>query len=113
MYQAEEDILGITHADLGAWLFERWNLAKGIIETTKFHHNPMLATSHQKVACIVHFSDIITRAIMFGSGGDRKIPILSETAWQILGLREMDLERIILETFDELEKALIFLEFIK
>jgi len=46
----------------------------------------------------------------FGSGGDRRIPALSEIAWQALGLNEGLLDRLFDETAEEIEKATVFLE---
>jgi putative nucleotidyltransferase with HDIG domain len=111
--EAETQVLGITHADIGAWLFETWSLSKGIIDTTKYHHNPALAGEHQRLASIVHIADILARALRFGNGGDRRIPAISETAWTSLGLDESHLPALLRATHEEIEKALIFLEFAK
>jgi HD-like signal output (HDOD) protein len=113
MREAEEKILGITHSEIGAWLFQRWNLSKGLVETTKYHHNPSLSDENQKITAIVHISDLLCRALCFGSGGDGKIPMISESAWNLLGLRTDDFERILKDTQDEIERAIVFLDFIK
>jgi len=111
--EAEAQILGATHADVGAWLFEKWNLSKGLVETTRCHHNPALASDSQKFAEIIHVSDILVRAIRFGNGGDNKIPALHEGAWRSLGLQETGLDDLLSQTGQEIEKAMIFLDFIK
>lgn len=112
-YKAEEKVLGFTHAEIGAWLFEKWNMAKGLVETTRFHHNPALASTNQRGTAIVHFSDICIRALRFGRPGDEKIPIISDTAWKLLGIPETSIERILNETMEEIERSTIFLDFIK
>ncbi|HXX93190.1 MAG TPA: HDOD domain-containing protein [Planctomycetota bacterium] len=111
--EAEAQILGATHADVGAWLFEKWNLSKGLVETTRCHHNPALASDSPKFAEIIHVSDILVRAIRFGNGGDNKIPALQEGAWKSLGLQESELDDLLSQTGQEIEKAMIFLDFIK
>jgi putative nucleotidyltransferase with HDIG domain len=40
IYSVEEDILGITHAEVGAYLMELWGLPTQIIEAIAFHHSP-------------------------------------------------------------------------
>jgi HD-like signal output (HDOD) protein len=110
--KAEQDILGVTHAEVGAWLFEKWNMSKGLIEAIRHHHNPALAGEHQRLAAIVHLADILVRAIRFGSGGDRKIPAISETAWQSLGLEPGQFDQLLTDTGEEIEKAMVFLDFI-
>jgi HD-like signal output (HDOD) protein len=111
--QAETEVLGATHADVGAWLFEKWNLSKGLIETTRCHHNPALAGENQKLAEIIHLADILIRAARFGNGGDNKIPAISETAWKSLGLQHSDFDDLFVQTTGEIEKAMVFLDFIK
>ena len=39
---AEEEILGITHAEVGAYLMELWGLPSPIIEALAFHHDPSI-----------------------------------------------------------------------
>ena len=111
--EAEMEVLGATHADVGAWLFEKWNLSKGLIETTRCHHNPALAGENQKLAEIIHLADILIRAMRFGNGGDNRIPMISETAWKSLGLQPADFDDLFVQTNAEIEKAMIFLDFIK
>jgi HD-like signal output (HDOD) protein len=110
---AEMQVLGATHADVGSWLFEKWNLSKGLVDTTRFHHNPALAADTQKFAEIIHVADILVRACRFGNGGDNKIPALSEAAWKDLGLQEGEMDELLQQTGGEIEKAMIFLDFIK
>ena len=113
LIDAEKETLGVTHAEVGAWLFEKWNLSKGLVGTTRCHHNPALASENSKFAEIIHVSDILVRAIRFGSGGDNKIPAISETAWKSLGLQEGEIDDLLSQTGQEIEKAMIFLDFSK
>lgn len=111
--EAEEQLLGVNHAEIGAWLFEKWNLSKGLVEAVRHHHNPALAGEHQRLAAIVHLGDIVVRSLRFGSGGDGKVPPISETAWNSLGMGAAPFDRIFKETGEEMEKAVVFLEFAK
>jgi HD-like signal output (HDOD) protein len=113
IYDAELAVLGATHADVGAWLFEKWNLSKGLIETTRCHHNPALAGEHSRHSGIIHLADILVRALRFGSGGDGRIPGISDSAWKELGLQEPDFDDLLASTAAEIEKSMIFLDFIK
>ncbi len=51
---AEEEIMGVTHAQLGAYLLGWWNLPHPIIEATLYHHNPLseLVTNQEFVSLI-------------------------------------------------------------
>ena len=111
--EAEAEVLGLTHCDVGAWLFEKWNLSKGLVETTRCHHNPQLAGDHQKFAEIIHMADILVRALRFGNGGDAKVPAVNDAAWRSLGLSAPELDDLLLQTAAEIDKAMVFLDFIK
>ncbi len=39
---SEEIVLGCTHADIGAWLAEKWNLPQQLVEAIQYHHTPYL-----------------------------------------------------------------------
>ncbi|MBI2922139.1 MAG: HDOD domain-containing protein [Planctomycetes bacterium] len=111
LYEAEQEVLGVSHADLGGWLLERWNLSAGLVATVAHHHNPSLAGENLRAAAIVHFGDIVARALLIGSGGDRRIPPVSDAAWTALGLRTEAFPSLLAECWEESEKAMIFLEF--
>ncbi|MDA0749049.1 MAG: HDOD domain-containing protein [bacterium] len=38
--EAEEQVLGVTHADVGGWLAEKWNLPPALVQALAFHHHP-------------------------------------------------------------------------
>jgi putative nucleotidyltransferase with HDIG domain len=40
LYQAEIEIIGVSHADIGAHLLSLWGLPTAIVEAVAFHHNP-------------------------------------------------------------------------
>jgi len=40
VYSLEEETLGITHAEVGAYLMDLWGLPSQIIEAIAFHHKP-------------------------------------------------------------------------
>jgi len=111
--EAESQVLGATHADIGAWLFERWNLSRGLIETVRCHHNPALAAESPKFAEIIHVADVLVRALRFGNGGDSRIPTIDPSAWKSLGFDTGDFDDLLAQTGEEIEKAVVFLDFTK
>ncbi len=113
MLQAEEEVIGVNHAELAGWLFEKWNLSKGLVECIATHHNPSLAKELPEYAAVIHLADIIARTMGLGSGGDRKVPVLSKHAWDLLEIPVGKLESIIDEADEEVERAMVFMEFAK
>jgi len=60
LIEAEQKVLEFTHADIGHWLSEKWNLPKTVQDTTLYHHTPSLAKRNSKRAAVVHIADYIT-----------------------------------------------------
>lgn len=42
LYEAEREVFGITHAEIGAYLLGIWGLPDSIVESVCYHHNPSL-----------------------------------------------------------------------
>ncbi len=40
MHAAEREVLGVTHAEIGALLLNHWGVADNIVEAVAFHHRP-------------------------------------------------------------------------
>jgi putative nucleotidyltransferase with HDIG domain len=63
LLKAEKDVLSFTHADIGFWLAEQWNLPDTILDTIMYHHIPSLARRNEKQVAIIHIADYITAKI--------------------------------------------------
>lgn len=111
MLEAETAVLGVTHAEVGGWLLQRWSLSQGLVDAVAHHHNPALAGENLKSAAVVHVGDILARALLLGSGGDRRMPPLSSEAWTALGVGVDQFPSLLAEGADESDRAMVFLEF--
>ncbi len=56
--EAEETVLGVTHADVGGWLGERWNLPDHLIDAVRHHHAPELADRNPELVALIHCADV-------------------------------------------------------
>ncbi|MGC8594342.1 MAG: HDOD domain-containing protein [Candidatus Kryptoniota bacterium] len=56
---AEETVLGANHADVGAWIAERWNFPPQLVEAIKFHHHPVQAKINTELTSVVHVANQI------------------------------------------------------
>ncbi|MDT8271647.1 MAG: HDOD domain-containing protein [Desulfomonilia bacterium] len=56
---AEEETTGLSHAEMGAYVAERWNLPEGIVDGLMCHHLPAKARDFS-AAVSVHAADIIS-----------------------------------------------------
>ena len=39
-WQAEQEVFGVTHAEVGAYLLSLWGVGEAIVESVAFHHRP-------------------------------------------------------------------------
>ncbi|MCK5438243.1 MAG: HDOD domain-containing protein, partial [Desulfobulbaceae bacterium] len=82
--EAEREILGLDHAEVGGWLTKSWNLPTKLIEPIVCHHDPRTSKNEQIASSIVHFSDIVIRGWGYGHADDIWVPPLNKRAWTIL-----------------------------
>lgn len=68
--QAEEEVLGFNHCQIGALVADKWKFPQVLIDTIKYHHTP---EEGENAGCedinlvkIVHFADSLT--VMLGNG---------------------------------------------
>jgi HD-like signal output (HDOD) protein/CheY-like chemotaxis protein len=62
----EEDLLGITHAEVGGYLLGIWGLPLPIVESVAFHHSPSLCVNAEcEMLAAVHVADVASKE---GSG---------------------------------------------
>jgi HD-like signal output (HDOD) protein len=118
LLEAEEKILSATHAQIGGWLAEKWNLPHPITEAIRFHHEPRFASRHKDIVLLTHFSDYVVRMAKIGDSGNKDLPELDEEVIQALGkvgilVDPESLERIKTEFLLELDKAEAFFSIIK
>ena len=52
---------GATHAEIGAWLAERWNFPEQLVEAIMYHHTPELAVKNPELVALVNLSETIIR----------------------------------------------------
>jgi HD-like signal output (HDOD) protein len=60
---AEREILGVTHCDIGGWLAERWNLPGHIREAIMYHHTPEKAIENPDIVALIHCADVISNKL--------------------------------------------------
>ena len=82
IYDAEEEIIGITHTKIGEELAEAWNLSPELVSAITNHHRPKRAEHDKQIAHLIHVSDCMTRKLGVGSGGDSVVPEISEESFK-------------------------------
>jgi HD-like signal output (HDOD) protein len=103
MWEAEHEIIGTDHAEVGCWLAKSWFLPDKLTEPIACHHNVETSENHRIKTSVVHMADVLIKASGFGDSGDNFVPRIQQAAWDALKLNE----RIIAELVEELEDKLI------
>lgn len=106
----EKEELNATHQEIGGLLVEKWNLPKNLQSAVKYHHNPMKSQEHFEMTSIVHVADILIRALDMGNGGDNKMPMMTNDAWEALKLEEFDIQNLLGVINEEVDKATVFMQ---
>jgi len=71
---AELDVLGATHAEVGAWLVEKWNIPAPLVQAVRYHHSPGEAQlEHSAHAALLHLADILTHRLGHGNGVEHPV----------------------------------------
>jgi len=102
MLEAERELFGIDHAEVGEWLAKSWFLPEKLIEPIACHHVVEKSKLHPVKTAVVHLADVLVKASSFGFSGDDIVPQIQPAAWTQLGLQETALEPIIADLEDKL-----------
>ena len=109
IFDVEEEILGLTHAEIGGQLAQEWKFPRNHLNTILHHHTPEKTKRDQRLVCLIHIADILCRQFQFGSGGDNTVPEISEHAIKRFSLTDESLQRLTEAAEAELENADAFL----
>lgn len=103
--EAELKVIGVDHAEIGAWLSEEWGLPERITVPITFHHDPDKAGKMKDRVAVVHIADSLARAFGVGSGGDGWVSPVSESAWDLVGMTGIDLPVLMRKILADLEEV--------
>ncbi|MBN2711752.1 MAG: HDOD domain-containing protein [Planctomycetes bacterium] len=103
--EAEHEVLGYDHCEVGGLLLEKWNLPEFIVDSVRFYSDPSKAVVAPKLAAAVHVGNLLVRSLSIGSAGDKKVPCLDEQAWQALGLDWDAADRLMMQIVGEIKNA--------
>lgn len=103
--EAEREILGIDHAEVGAVLLESWGLPADIVETVRYHHTPDELDGDPLGVDLVHIADILSMQSGIGAGEmDGLCYRISPGAESRRKLRAIEKESVLCNTICSLEE---------
>jgi len=105
LHLAEQEVFGYDHGEVGAELMRAWNLPESFVQTSRHHHQPSSAASHQLETAVVHLADVITGMAHSTASGSNQVPPLEPGTWEASGLSVDIMEPVIAEADISFEAA--------
>ena len=111
LLEAEKNIIGVTHAQVGKWITKKWQLPEAIIYAAGYHHHPndVQDEKYRVSTALIQLSDIITNLRLFNFGTEflKTVPLEVE-GWSIINetfpsISGMDFEYFVMKLEEELE----------
>lgn len=102
--EAEKQVLGINHTNIGGALAENWKLPIDIKNCILFHHKGFIDNKPDILTASCHAANIIARMLNFGSSGDDVIPAPNIEVWDYLKLEPRLFTKhynLIIQTYEE------------
>lgn len=113
--EAERKVLGVDHAEIGAWLADAWALPPAIVEAIRYHHQPNLSPDNRTLTAVVHLANLFTTAILQPQDRARMSEeIAKDSAWDTLAdqhpeIITVDVVRFAGELQDNIDRAREFI----
>jgi len=97
---AEQAVLGIDHAEIGAKILESWGLPEEIVSAVRWHHDPDATDTTSMLIDIVHVANVLCLMIGIGVGREglqyRPSPVVTKR----LGIKSAHIEKVASHTLD-------------
>jgi HD-like signal output (HDOD) protein len=74
LVELEREALGLTHAELGLWLMEEWNMPREIIEAVREHHNAGYRGDFAVYPNLVHIANVLLKRHGIGDADSMLMP---------------------------------------
>lgn len=112
---AERDILGITHADVGAMVAVQWNFPEPLVKAIQNHHEPLC---EDFLPCLIQLADLLVRSRIPNSPADVGLAFVLEdqpafrTVFAGALGAGLDEEKLTFGIDDELDHAITFVKLV-
>jgi HD-like signal output (HDOD) protein len=94
---AEADVLGFTHMDVGQLLLSSWGLPESLVAVIGSHHYPQKTDDHQFDASLVHIAIAMSYGEINGLSIDEIMGGIHVSVWPLTGLDLEAIESILAE----------------
>lgn len=102
--EAEKEIIGVDHADIGKSLLASWRLPEEIVEAVGNHHHPVY-TPEPKLSSIVHAANCMAHLIGSNLGWEAFAVRADAGAVEALGINRDALDGLLITAHDSMSQA--------
>lgn len=105
--EAEKEILGMTHAEVGARIVEKWAFPGEMVTAVRYHHDPHLVPD----SVLTHFvalANTIARIMGFTTSIDALDYKGFPEIYKKYKMKEKDIELITIDAIDEIKSVVTF-----
>jgi putative nucleotidyltransferase with HDIG domain len=102
--EAEIEVLGVDHAEIGAMIAEHWHFPEAIIECIRWHHRPDTSPDPTPAVDMVHVADALCLMQGIGLGRDGLQYHPSEESIKRLNVNSSYLETVIFDILNSLDE---------
>ncbi len=99
--EIEEEVLGFSHAHLGAEILKEWRLPDLVVEAVRYHHNPLAAKKFPLHAKVVFLADVIVEKMKLGHSGETVVGTISKEIMQAVNLPKF----VLVHTHNEIQNS--------
>lgn len=102
--EAESQVLGLDHAQVGEALARHWKFPEFVQQAVAQHH-AIPATGAPPMAMLVHVADALTHGMDLSRDPSDMVPPVASTTWEWLGLGPMALGQVLAEVEGQFQAA--------
>jgi len=106
---AERQVFGIDHQQLGAMIARRWHFPSEVVTAISYHHHPREAKENRDVAATVYVANRMVSGIGIGCGLDAFLQPNQDEVFVELGITTRMVEQFMADLVDAMEEAKGFL----
>jgi HD-like signal output (HDOD) protein len=83
---AEQDVFGFTHAQLGSLLASQWHFPSQLVEAILYHHDCMAAPKYSRLAAITALADAMMASLEIGFRKNPSLKLEEEPSAKMLNM---------------------------
>jgi putative nucleotidyltransferase with HDIG domain len=98
VHQAEQQVMGFDHSEVGGALAKEWNLPGLLEECIAHHHDLASCQRHRRETALIHLANTLAVMAELDTIDPLDVQPIDAAAWEITGLTQDCIEPVVRET---------------